>query len=468
MASRDEIVTRALSRLSFTPNREQEVLLNMLADFCVGKGWRDVFVLNGYAGTGKTSLLGALTGALEECNVNTVILAPTGRAAKVASGFSGRQAYTIHKRIFRGNSTDPGNTQFFAAPNTDRDTIFIVDEASLIGDSPVAKQSLLVQLATHVYSAPGCGMILVGDVAQLPPVGQSESPAMNFERLRQIGLNPMGYSLDIPVRQAAGSGILYNATIARTFLSGKYDVGDFALQTAGFDDVEAISSRDLEDALSSSWQEVGEDETLIITRSNKRANNYNRAIRNLVMGAEDPVQRGDRLVIARNDYYWFKENGRKGFLANGESAEVTWVGKTEKAYGRYFTDVELRIGTEGTGEEMEIGAKLMLRSLVAEGPQLPRDEMERLYQRVLAEKEGSVCEKIKFAMEDPYFNALQAKYAYCVTCHKAQGGQWSHVYIDMGAIDASALDPTFFRWLYTAMTRATEKVFFINPPFPLQ
>lgn len=463
MATREEIVSRTLTRLDFAPNRDQEVLINMLADFCVNKGWRDTFVLNGYAGTGKTSVVGALTGALADCHVNTVILAPTGRAAKVASNFAGRPAFTIHKKIFRGNSTDPSNTQFFMAPNTERDTIFIVDEASLIGDGPTQRLSLLMQLAAYVYSAPGCAMILVGDVAQLPPVGQSESPAMNFDRLIQVGLNPVGYSLEIPVRQSAESGVLHNATVARSFLSGKYPIDKFAFYLRGFQDIEAISSRDLADMLSDSWSEAGQDETIIITRSNRRANDYNRAIRNLVMGAEDPLQCGDRLVVAKNDYFWLKKNGMQGFLANGETAEVTWVGHTEKAYGRWFTDVELRLGADGP----EIGAKVMLRSLVAQGPQLPRDEMERLYQRVLAEKEGSISEKIKFAMEDPFYNAVQAKYAYCVTCHKAQGGQWRHVYIDMGAIDMSALDASFFRWLYTALTRSTEKVFLINPPFPL-
>lgn len=465
MATREEILSRALARLPFTPNREQEVLLGMLSDFCVHKDMRDVFVLNGYAGTGKTSVTAALTGALAVTHIKTVILAPTGRAAKVASSFAGRPASTIHKRIFRGNSTDPSNTQFFIAPNTERDTIFIVDEASLIGDNIARpRESLLMQLVTHVYSAPGCAMILVGDMAQLPPVGQTESPAMNYDRLRQLGLNPMGYSLDIPVRQSHDSGVLYNATIARAFLSGKYPIEEFSFYLNGYPDIEAISSRDLADYLSDSHREVGEDETLIITRSNKRANNYNRAIRNLVMGAEDPLQRGDRIVIAKNDYYWSKVNKMAGFLANGETAEVTWVGKTEKMYGRYYTDVELRLGADGP----EIGAKVMLRSLVSEGPQLPRDEMERLYQRVLAEKEGTISEKIKFAMEDPYFNALQAKYAYCVTCHKAQGGQWRHIYIDMGAIDTSALDASFFRWLYTALTRATDKVFLVNPPFPIR
>lgn len=461
MATREEIMAYAMAELEFSPNREQEVLMHSLADFAVARQSRDVFVLNGYAGTGKTSVVGAMTRALGRVGIPTVILAPTGRAAKVASALASRPASTIHKRIFRGNSTDPSNTEFFLAPNPDRDTIFIVDEASMIGDSPAARQSLLMQLAIHVYSSPGCAMVLVGDQAQLPPVGQERSPAMDHDRIRQLGLNPIGFSLDIPVRQTASSGILHNATIARHFLMSRTDPSLFELQLRDFDDIEAISSNDLADMLSDSWRAVGEEETLIITRSNKRANNYNRAIRNLVMGAEEPLQRGDRIVIAKNDYYWGKVNKLKGFIANGETAVVTWVGKTEKAYGRYFTDVELHLAGDGT----DIGAKVMLRSLVAEGPQLPRPEMERLYQRVMAEKDGSLSEKIKFAMEDPYFNALQAKYAYCVTCHKAQGGQWRHVYIDMGSIDPAAIDGSFFRWLYTAMTRATERVFLINPPF---
>ena len=462
--TREEIVSKALSRLGFTPTLEQARLLHALGAFAAAHTLRDVFVLNGYAGTGKTSVMGAFTNALADCGKRTVILAPTGRAAKVAAALSGRPASTIHKRIYRGNSTDPGNDSFFLATNNDRDTIFIVDEASLIGDSPIASQSLLAQLVRHVYSAPGCAMVLVGDTAQLPPVGQAESPAMNPERLKQLGLAPVCFSLDTPVRQQAGSGILYNATTARTFISGKYEPENYTIYQSGFEDVDVISSRDLADALSDSWREVGQDETLIITRSNRRANDYNRAIRNLVMGAEEPLQRGDRIVISKNDYYWSKVNKMQGFLANGETAEVTWVGRAEKMYGRYFTDVDLRLGPEGP----EIGAKIMLRSLISEGPQLPRPEMERLYQRVMAESEGSISEKIKFAMEDPYFNALQAKYAYCVTCHKSQGGQWRHVYIDMGAIDYSAIDSTFYRWLYTAMTRATEKLFLINPSFSIE
>ena len=311
----------------------------------------------------------------------------------------------------------------------------------------------------RVSSAPGCAMVLVGDEAQLPPVGMTESPAMNPDRLRGLGLNPICFTLDVPVRQTHESGILHNATIVRHALYSPPDPEIFALSAGAFPDVEVVSSSELADSLSDSWTQVGPEETLIVTRSNKRANNFNRAIRNMVMMAEEPLQRGDRIIIAKNDYFWSRQNNMRNFIANGDSAEVTWVGKTEKAYGRYFVDVELHMHSDN----VTVGAKIMLRSLVAEGPSVPRDEMERLYNRVLSQYEGELSHKIKGVMEDPYYNALQAKYAYCVTCHKAQGGQWRHVYIDMGAIPQDAIGPEFYRWLYTSFTRATEKVFLINP-----
>lgn len=450
----------AVATLPFEPHSEQKRLLHELEEFTMSTMPGEVFVLNGYAGTGKTSMVGAFIKALEQHKRNIVIVAPTGRAAKVAQSFSGHPASTIHKLLYRGNSTDPGNTTFFLARNTTPDTIFIVDEASMIADTPDSSgRSLLAHLAHYVYSCPGCKMVLVGDEAQLPPVGQKFSSAMNFERLRGMGLRPRGYSLDLPVRQSAMSGIIHNATLIRQKLFyPDSDIPD-AIFAKDFPDIEVISSQDLAESLSTSYGEVGEDETLIITRSNKRANDFNRAIRNMVMYCEEPLERGDRVVISKNDYYWSKENNLKGFIANGETAEVTWVGKTEKAYGRYFTDVELRFA----GDDRILGAKVMLRSLVAEGPSIPRAEMERFYSRVMDTYEGVLSEKIKGTMEDPFYNALQIKYAYCVTCHKAQGGQWKHVYIDMGGIAPEAMNEDFYRWLYTAVTRATQKVFFINP-----
>lgn len=453
---------KALDLLPFEPLPHQRTLLCAAADFAVSAAPRDVFVLNGYAGTGKTSLMGALIAAMREFRMPVVVLAPTGRAAKVASSFAGVPASTIHRRIYRPVTSAGGTGQqtWYVAPNQAKDTLFIVDEASLIPDNPRdTRSSLLYVLAAYVYSAPGCKLLLVGDEAQLPPVGQYASTAMDPDRLRAIGLNPFCFSLDVPVRQTADSGIIHNATIVRGCLQHP-ECNDFPpLDYEGLDDFVAISSAELADELADSFATVGEDQTLIITRSNKRANSFNQAVRNMVMYAEEPLERGDRIVISKNDYYWAAKNKLKTLIANGDLAEVTWVGKTEKVYGRFFTEVELRLSDGAVAN-----AQVMLRSLATEGPAIPRSEMERFYNIVLAEHEGEISERINAALADPYYNALQAKYAYCVTCHKAQGGQWKHVYIDMGGIAPDAIGPDFYRWLYTAITRATEKVYLINPP----
>ena len=309
-------------------------------------------------------------------------------------------------------------------------------------------------------------MMLVGDEAQLPPVGQTESTAMNPARLRRLGLNPICGTLDIPARQAADSGIVHNATIVRQLLFNSVPGLPAALDVTGFPEIAAISSVELAEVLADSYAAVGEEDTIIVTRSNRRANNFNRAIRRMVMYAEDPIQRGDRLIVARNDYYWMKDNKaakHSPLIANGDTALVTWVGRSQKVYGRYFTEVELQLSGG-----MVVSAQVMLRSLVCEGPSIPREEMERFYNHVMASADGSLSEKMAVALDDPYYNALQVKYAYCVTCHKAQGGQWRHVYIDMGGIAPENFSGDFYRWLYTALTRATEKVFLINPTIPLR
>lgn len=457
---KETLTADIISRLPFEPIPSQQELISRLVEFLYKQDPRGAFVINGYAGTGKTSIVGALIKSLRDLKAPVVVLAPTGRAAKVASAFSGHTASTIHRCIYRGNSADPGNTKFFLAPNHRRNTLFIVDEASMIADSTNASKSLLHHLVRHVYSAPGCRLLLIGDVAQLPPVGQTESSAMNFNRLAELGLNPEGYTLDIPVRQTSKSGIVKNATNIREILFSAPKGTLPYIETKGFPDIKAVSSRYVGELISDSWAEVGKEETLIITRANWRANEFNQALRNTVMYADEPLQRGDRILIAKNDYYWSRINNLKTFIANGDTAEVTWIGAAEKAYGRYFCDVELRM----TADDSIVGGKLMLRSLMSEGPTIPREEMERFYNRVMDSYEGTFSQKLKGVMEDPYYNAFQAKYAYCVTCHKAQGGEWKHVYIDMGGIDTSALDADFYRWLYTAITRATEKVFFINPP----
>lgn len=462
LLSGTQLAEMAIAALPFTPLEGQAMAIYKMSEYIVAGLWRDVFVLNGYAGTGKTSVLAALIKALSHCRIKTVILAPTGRAAKVAGDMAGKSASTIHRRIYH-METNGTETRVILSPNRDQNTVFIVDEASLITDS--SRSSLLKDLVKYVYSGQGCRLILVGDTAQLPPVGQSDSPAMNLERLKEIGLAPFRHTLDVPVRQAAESGILYNATIVRQILerllSGAPSgiaTGQLPIVIDRFPDIKGVSSNDLADELSTSWSEVGPEETLIITRSNTRANRFNQAIRNMVMYAEEPLQQGDRLVIAKNDYFWGRVNKMKTFLANGETVTVKWVGKPEKAFGRWFVDTELRLA-----DGSEISAKIMLRSLMADGPAIPRAEMQKLFELVIDSEEGAGAnEKIMAAMENPYYNALQAKYAYCVTCHKAQGGQWRHVYIDMGGIPEDAMGSDFYRWLYTALTRASEKVFLLG------
>lgn len=463
MTEINEIRNLILHHLPFTPNSEQLALVHSLAFFIDQKSPRDVFILNGYAGTGKTSVIGAMVKALKDLKKKTVMLAPTGRAAKVAASLALGSAFTIHKKIFLGNSTDPSNSTFFLAQNKESDTIFIVDEASLVTDGDNFNKSLLQQLIRYVYSSPGCLMILVGDIAQLPPVGQSFSYAMKPERLKSLGLNPTYFTLQTPVRQTQESGILYNATIIRNFLFSNNPIEEFCLYQKGFKDIKIVETNEMLDDLAASWSLVGKDETIVITRSNYRANIINNTIRRFLLEAESPLIKGERVVISKNDYYWSKINKLSNFIANGELAEVLLVGEKQKKYGRWFANTELQI----YGTVKKISTKIMLRSLVSEGPQIPKEEMERFYNRVLASKDGELSHKIKGVIEDPFYNALQVKYGYCVTCHKAQGGQWKHVYIDLGGLPPDFHENDFFRWIYTAVTRATERIYFINNPFPV-
>lgn len=459
--SAEKLYRAALATLPFTLLDQQDEVLKRMCLFAVSDTPGEVFVLNGYAGTGKTSLVGALIKALDASKRKTVVLAPTGRGAKVASGMSAHPAGTIHRRLFRPDMSDASGMRYVVAPNQSRDTLFIVDEASLIADSQ-GRDSLLAMLVKHVYSAPGCKMLLMGDEAQLPPVGQTVANAMKPDRLRSLGLVPHCHVLDVAMRQDSESGIIHNATLMRHLLYHPDTQLQPCIDMAGFKDVRVISSRELPDELAASYSSVGQEETLIITRANWRANDFNQAIRQQVFDYDSPVSRGDRLVITKNDYFWGKQNGRNGLIANGDMAEVTWTGRTEKVYGRYFTEVELQFS-----DGRIINAQLMLRSLMTKGSSIPREEMERFMNRIMADTEGVLSEKIAAALNSPYYNALQAKYAYCVTCHKAQGGEWKHVYIDMGGIDPEALGPEFYRWIYTAITRATQRVYFVNPTIPV-
>lgn len=468
MITAERLGQEATARLSFEPNEKQRIALTQLCRFVTVRPAAEAFILNGFAGTGKSSVIGALADAMSAAGLKFQLLAPTGRAAKVAGSLAGKPASTIHRRIFHSVTSESGDVMFQLSPNPSRDTVFFVDEASMITDSRDRARSLLASLIRYVYSAPGCVIVFIGDVAQLPPIGESGAPAMSPQRLAVHGIKAVRITLDQPARQAEDSGILHNATLVRRALVASARPGAQLIiprfELAGFPDVKVISSADLSEALGDSWHRTDEIGTLLITRSNFRANSYNQAVRREILGADEPLMRGERLVISKNNYFWSRENKTKSFVANGETAIVEWVGKTEKMYGRYFVDTELRFPADDT----LLAVKLMLRSLTTESAAIPLEEMRRMTDYALRDFEGTMSERMRFVDDNQWINAIQAKYAYCVTCHKAQGGQWEDIFVDMSGLDLHALEENggvdMLRWLYTAMTRATRRLFLINPP----
>lgn len=455
----DVLLELSLKNLPYKPLESQLKLLRELCEFATGHSPNGVFVLNGYAGTGKTSLVGALISAMTSRRLRTTVLAPTGRAAKVAEKYSARRASTIHRHIYHPEGGSASIPVYRPGINNTHDCLYIIDEASMVTDR--GERSMLRDLIRFVYSAPGCAMILVGDTAQLPPVGQEDSPAMNVETLRGYGLEPIQRTLSEVARQAADSGILVNAHEVRRHIAA----ADMTLPklTAAYRDVKIVPFYEFADDLSSSWSSVGEEETIIITRSNKRANLINFTLRSQILYADEPLMRGERLIVAKNNYFWTADMRPKSFLANGETIVLDWRGRTERRYGFNFVDAELRI----PGNDQIISAKILIDSLTASGPAMPQDSMQQLFKAIYDEKEGSDLERTMAVLDDEYYNALQVKYAYCVTCHKAQGGQWKHVYIDLNSLYLSTIEESFFRWLYTALTRASEKVYFLQPSIPV-
>ncbi len=460
----DLLVRQIESCLPYTPNREQAELLQQLAEFVLGDHNDSLFLLRGYAGTGKTSLVGALVKVLTQLQSKVVLLAPTGRAAKVFSRYAGHPAYTIHRKIYRQKSYSPDMEGFLIGDNLAKHTLFIVDEASMIanssGDGAVyGSGHLLDDLVEYVYSGEGCRLMLLGDTAQLPPVGQERSPALEAGVLQGYGLSVVEFELREVARQTVESGILYNATRLRSDME-ESPLPQPRLRLSGFPDVEPLSGEYLVERISDSYDRVGLDETIVITRSNKRANIFNQGIRNQILYREEELTSGDLLLIAKNNYYWGKDYKEIDFIANGDVARVVRVLKRTELYGFRFADVQLYF----PDLEFEMEAKILLDTLSSESPSLTREQQESLFQQVLEDyyDVSSRREKLKRLKADPWFNALQVKYAYGVTCHKAQGGQWKHVYVDMGYIQPGAVSLDFYRWLYTAFTRATEKIWLIN------
>lgn len=453
---------------SYKPTEEQENALNSFSNFLLSPSSEKIFVLRGYAGTGKTSLVSALVKTLGEVGRKCVLLAPTGRAAKVFSLYSHHPAYTIHRRIYRQRVFSGDMENFTLNTNLHRQTLFIVDEASMIANEGLSGASfgtgrLLDDLIEYVYSVPGCSLMLVGDTAQLPPVGEEQSPALSVPVLQGYGLEVTECLLTHVVRQAADSGILYNATLLRHSIMKDACFGLPSVRIGKFPDVKVIQGGDLIEAISDSYDKVGMDETIIICRSNKRANLYNRGIRNTILYREDELNAGDVLMVAKNNYFWGADCKELDFIANGDVAVVRRVRRVREMYGFRFADVVLRFPDY---DDLELEVTLLLDTLHTDFPSLPREQGEKLFEAVFEDYAhlSSKRERIKKIKEDPYYNALQVKYAYAVTCHKAQGGQWQRVFLDQGYLTDEMVSPDYYRWLYTAFTRATETLYLVNWP----
>ena len=478
------LTTKIRENFGFEPTSEQSEAISMIGDFLMSRRGMELFLLRGYAGTGKTTLVGALVKTLVSLKQSVVLMAPTGRAAKVFSAYAECPAYTIHKRIYRQKSlTD--DTSFSLSPNLSKHTLFIVDEASMVANDGLSSTSfgtgrLLDDLIQYVYSGEGCRLMLMGDTAQLPPVGEEESPALSASLLASYGLQVYEKTLTQVMRQLSESGILYCATKIReqlTSASDEYcsDATTLATSFLGekeqvFADVSHVRGDELIESIESAYSRWGTDDCMIICRSNKRANIYNQGIRSRILYSEVELVTGDRIMVVKNNYYWIDRIVREekqpqplSFIANGDIAVVRRVRRTREMYGFRYADVLLRFPDY---DDYELEATVLLDTLHSESPSLTREESERLFENVMEDYAhiSQKKERYKQLREDPHFNALQIKYAYAVTCHKAQGGQWGAIYLDQGYLPPETSVVDYYRWLYTAFTRATEQVYLVNWP----
>ena len=473
MGRSDFLYSGFISRMNHEPTTCQDALLRQVAEF-VSSDDEDILVVNGYAGTGKTTAVSAVISVLDDYKVKSVLLAPTGRAAKVLSGYSGRSAYTIHKHIYRQKSVGgDGFGQFTMAPNKDKDTLFVVDEVSLIGiDAPQQQSSaafgsgnLLEDLVSFVRSGVGCKVILIGDSAQLPPVGLDASPALSKDYMSMLG-GVSFVGLTTVVRQQKESGILFNATLLRTKIEelesgiGVMELDELGLVTEGFEDVERITGGDLIEKITDAYGEYDEDETVILCRSNKRAIKYNLGIRATVQFKEERLVRGDKLMIVKNCYQFTDDIKDMDYIANGDIAKLVKISKFEERYGLHFAQARISFPDY---DDQEVSAKVILDTLESESASLTYEQSNMLYQGVNEDYAHITTKKKRYeaVREDKYYNALQLKYANALTCHKSQGGQWRCVFID-NAFWQEELTVDDLKWLYTAMTRATEKVYLVN------
>ncbi|WP_337420123.1 AAA family ATPase [Phocaeicola sp.] len=452
----------------YKPTGEQEITIESFVNFLFSPKTDAIFLLKGYAGTGKTTLISALVKTLDQLKQKCVLLAPTGRAAKVFSHYAGHPAYTIHRKIYRQRTFSNELDNFVMNANLHQHTLFIVDEASMIANEGLSggmfgTGRLLDDLIHYVYAGQGCRLMLIGDTAQLPPVGEEESPALSASMLEGYGLEVTEHCLTQVVRQEQDSGILYNATSLRQYIAEEEYFSLPRIKADGFPDIRIISGGELIDTINECYDKAGMDETMIICRSNKRANLYNKGIRNTILYREDELNTGDLLMVAKNNYYWGADYKEMDFIANGDIAVVRRVRRTHEMYGFRFADVTLCFPDYN---DLELDVKILLDTLHSDAPALTREESDRLFQAV-QEDYGDITvkrERMKKIKEDTWYNALQVKYAYAVTCHKAQGGQWQRVFVDQGYMTEEMLTPDYYRWLYTAFTRATEVLYLVNWP----
>lgn len=464
---KNHIQSEILKNLGRLPTNGQNELAQKLAGFVAESETDAVFILKGYAGTGKTTMLSSLVRTFVKFKFRSVLLAPTGRAAKVLSNYAGQNAYTIHKSIYRQQSSTDGAGRFVLNKNLYKDTFFIVDEASMISNSNsetsiFGSGRLLEDLIEYVYSGSNCRLFLVGDTAQLPPVGLDVSPALSKKELDFYDRYVYEYELTEVVRQDQHSGILFNATFLRNLITdGNYNSGYFDIECSQFDDIRRLSGADLIEEISTCYDRFGLIETIVVTRSNKRANKFNEGIRSTILYKEADISVGDLIMIVKNNYFWLEANEKIDFIANGDIAEIISIYKHEEMYGFRFANVSLRLLDY---PDIEFNCKIMLDTLNIESAALTNDQNRKLFDAVSEDyldirSKKKRWEKIR---ENPYFNALQVKFAYAVTCHKAQGGQWKAVFVDQGYLTEEMLNTEFLRWLYTAFTRPTERLYLVN------
>lgn len=478
----DELKYKILQQFGFPPTQEQANALDVFARFLTDRNPQVVMILRGSAGTGKTSLSGAIVRTLQSIRQKVMLLAPTGRAAKVFSLNSGTPAYTIHRRIYREKSFSGVDGQFNLNDNLFTDTLFMVDEASMVANMGLGGMNfgsgcLLDDLVHFVYQGRNDRLMLIGDKAQLPPVGEEESPALNAAMLQGYGLTVYECDLNEVLRQSEQSGILYNATMIRQMITHDDITQLPKIRFTGFSDIKPKPGAELIEALADSYHHVGLDDTIVVTRSNKRANIFNQGIRNMVLDREEELSQGDILMIVKNNYYWMEEERKKikekdnqvqsndipAFLANGDRAKVLKVRRRIDLYGFRFATLLLQFPDYGN---YEMEATVLLDTLTSEAPALTHEQQEQLFRQIEEDYQDVPlkADRMKAIRQDQFYNALQVKFAYAVTCHKAQGGQWAHVYVDQGYMTDDMLTPDYIHWLYTAFTRATEMLYLVNWP----